>query len=255
MAYVLLVVSALFTSFYSWRLYFLTFEGAPRWAGHGADAPHHADHGAAPTMLAGAHHGAHTDHGHGHAHTPHESPLVMLIPLGVLALGAIASGFLFKKAFFGEGYEKFWKTSLFTGPNNHILHDYHEVPAWVVFSPMVAMAIGFALALYCYILKPGTTDKIKAEHGFLYRFLLNKWYVDELHDFLFVRPAKWLGRFLWKKGDGLVIDGFGPDGISARVVDLTNRVVKLQTGYVYHYAFSMIMGVGGLVTWYLLTRG
>jgi len=97
--------------------------------------------------------------------------------------------------------------------------------------------------------------KLAAANPALYQFLLNKWYFDELYDFLFVRPSKWLGRFLWKKGDGLVIDGFGPDGVSARVVDVTNRVVRLQTGYLYHYAFAMLIGVAGLVTWYLVARG
>ena len=254
MAFVLLVVAAAFTSFYSWRLYFMTFEGKPRWGG---DA--HQDHGAAPTMLAGAHHGAHADHGHDaghhHAHVPHESPWVMLVPLAVLSIGAIAAGFVFKEAFIGHDYESFWKTALFTGKDNHIIHDFHKVPKWVVWSPFVAMVLGFAGAFYCYVLRPHVPGEIAKRHEFLYRFLLNKWYFDELYDWLFVRPTKWLGRFLWKKGDGMVIDGLGPDGISARVVDITSRVVRLQTGFVYHYAFSMIMGVGGLITWYLLTRG
>ncbi|MCX7325322.1 MAG: NADH-quinone oxidoreductase subunit L [Hyphomicrobiales bacterium] len=251
-AFVLLVIAAAFTSFYSWRLYFMTFEGKPRWGG-----PAHDDHGAAPAMLASAHHAAPNDHGHGHghAHGPHESPLVMLFPLGVLALGAIVAGFAFKEAFIGHDYEHFWKTALFTAKDNHILHAMHEVPKWVVWSPFVAMVVGFAGAFYCYVLRPDVPGQIAKQHAFLYRFLLNKWYFDELYDWLFVRPAKRLGTFLWKKGDGMVIDGLGPDGISARVIDVTNRVVKLQTGYVYHYAFSMIMGVGGLVTWYILTRG
>ncbi len=252
MAYVLLVLAAAMTSFYSWRLYFMTFEGAPRWGG----GPH-ADHGASPTMLAGAHHAAPADHGHDHAHAhiPHESPLVMLAPLGVLAIGAIAAGFAFKGVFIGDGYEQFWKTSLFTAKDNHILHEFHNVPKWVVWSPFVAMLVGFAGAFYCYVLRPDVPGKIARQHAFLYHFLLNKWYFDELYDWLFVRPAKWLGTFLWKKGDGMVIDGLGPDGVSSRVLDVTSRVVRLQTGFVYHYAFTMIMGVGGLVTWYLLTRG
>ena len=263
-AFVLLVTAAAMTSFYSWRLYFMTFEGKPRWggAGHGA---HHADE-AHPTAHSfeekthGAHAHAHDDHGHGdhghgHAHAPHESPLVMLIPLAVLSIGAVAAGFLFKEAFVGHNYEQFWKAALFTGKDNHIIHDFHNVPKWVVWSPFVAMVIGFGLAFYMYVMKPEVPGQIAARHEFLYRFLLNKWYFDELYDVLFVRPAKWLGRFLWKTGDGAVIDGLGPDGISARVVDVTNRVVRLQSGYVYHYAFAMLMGVGGLVTWYLLTRG
>lgn len=255
-AFVLLVVAALMTSFYSWRLYFMTFEGAPRWGGHGHDAHGHDDHahGHGHDEHAHAAH-AHDDHGHGHDHTPHESPLVMLIPLAVLSLGAVAAGYAFKEAFIGHDYEHFWKAALFTGKDNHILHAMHEVPKWVVWSPFAAMLIGFLLALYMYVLRPEVPGKLAAANPVLYDFLLNKWYFDEIYDALFVRPAKWLGRFLWKKGDGLVIDGFGPDGVSARVVDVTNRVVRLQTGYVYHYAFAMLIGVAGLVTWYLMARG
>ncbi len=179
----------------------------------------------------------------------------MLIPLGVLALGALFAGLAFKGVFIGDGYEGFWKGSLFTGKDNHILHAMHEVPKWVVWSPFVAMLIGFALAWYMYIRRPDVPGKLAAANPVLYRFLLNKWYVDEIYDFLFVKPSMWLGKFFWKKGDGLVIDGMGPDGISARVVDVTNRVVRLQTGYLYHYAFTMLIGVAGLVTWYLLVRG
>jgi NADH-quinone oxidoreductase subunit L len=253
-AFVLLVVAALMTSFYSWRLYFMTFEGKPRWAGHGHDAHGHDDHAHGHGHDDHAH--AHDDHGHGHhGHTPHESPLSMLIPLAVLALGAVVAGFAFKEAFIGHDYEHFWKAALFTAKDNHILHAMHEVPKWVVASPFVAMLTGFLLALYMYVLRPDVPGKLAAANPVLYRFLLNKWYFDEIYDFLFVRPAKWLGRFLWKKGDGFVIDGFGPDGVSARVVDVTNRVVRLQTGYVYHYAFAMLIGVAGLVTWYLMARG
>ncbi|KRE16616.1 NADH:ubiquinone oxidoreductase subunit L [Bosea sp. Root381] len=287
-AFVLLVVAACMTSFYSWRLYFMTFEGKPRWAGHGHDDhaaqhsdaqdahgraigshgdPGHPDHQApAQETGRGAHahaahapavgdHHAHDDHGHGHDHKPHESPLVMLIPLAVLSLGAVVAGFAFKGAFIGDAYDAFWKGALFTGKDNHILHEMHEVPKWVIWSPFVAMLIGFALALYMYVLRTDVPAKLAAANPVLYRFLLNKWYFDEIYDFLFVKPSMWIGKFLWKKGDGFVIDGMGPDGVSARVVDVTNRVVRLQTGYVYHYAFAMLIGVAGLVTWYLVARG
>lgn len=176
----------------------------------------------------------------------------MLIPLAVLSIGAIAAGFAFKSAFIGDAYDAFWKGAIFTGKDNHILHAMHEVPKWVVWSPFFAMLVGFLLALYMYVLRPDVPGKLAAANPALYRFLLNKWYFDEIYDFLFVKPSMWLGKFLWKKGDGLVIDGMGPDGISARVVDVTNRVVRLQTGYLYHYAFTMLIGVAGLVTWYLL---
>ncbi|RWN54531.1 NADH-quinone oxidoreductase subunit L [Mesorhizobium sp.] len=221
LSFVLLVVAACFTSFYSWRLIFMTFHGQPR-ASH--EVMHHV----------------------------HESPPVMLVPLYILAAGALFAGVIFHGAFIGEGYAEFWKASLFTLPENHILHDIHEVPLWVKLSPFVAMLIGFAIAWQFYIRAPEMPKNLAAQHRGLYAFLLNKWYFDELFDFLFVRPAKRLGHFLWKTGDGTVIDGLGPDGVSARVVDVTNRVVKLQTGYLYHYAFAMLIGVAAFVTWMML---
>ncbi len=221
LAFILLVVAACFTSFYSWRLIFMTFHGKPR-ASH--EVMHHV----------------------------HESPPVMLVPLFILAVGALFAGVIFHDAFIGEGYAEFWKASLFTLPNNHILHDIHELPLWVELSPFIAMLIGFALAWKFYIRSPEMPVNLAAQHRGLYAFLLNKWYFDELYDFLFVRPAKRVGHFLWKTGDGAIIDGLGPDGISARVVDVTNRVVKLQTGYLYHYAFAMLIGVAALVTWMML---
>ncbi|MER9435006.1 NADH-quinone oxidoreductase subunit L [Mesorhizobium sp. M0618] len=221
MAFVALVVAACFTSFYSWRLIFMTFHGKPR-ASH--EVMHHV----------------------------HESPPVMLVPLFILAAGALFAGVIFHGAVIGEGYAEFWKASLFTLPDNHILHDIHELPLWVELSPFIAMLIGFALAWKFYIRSPEMPVNLAAQHRGLYAFLLNKWYFDELYDFLFVRPAKRLGHFLWKTGDGTIIDGLGPDGISARVVDVTDRVVKLQTGYLYHYAFAMLIGVAALVTWMML---
>lgn len=217
----LTVLAALLTSFYSWRLIFMTFHGKPRAS---ADVMHHI----------------------------HESPMVMLVPLFVLAAGALFAGILFEGAFVGEGYEEFWLASLFTGAGNEILHDIHDVPFAIAFLPAVMMAIGFAIAWLFYIRSPELPHRLAERHRGLYTFLLNKWYFDELYDFLFVRPAKALGRFLWKTGDGKVIDGLGPDGVSARVLDVTNRVVRLQTGYLYHYAFAMLIGVAALVTWTML---
>ena len=270
-AFLATVIAALFTSFYSWRLYFMTFEGPAKWGAHASTPPLHEGVAHAGTAAEGghghdvepaaaaphAHHGhdehAHGGHGHGHGdHTPHESPLVMLIPLAVLAIGAVVAGFAFKEAFIGHDYDHFWKGALFTGADNHILHEMHEVPGWVVASPFVMMVLGFLIALWFYVINPRMPAIVAGQQPLLYRFLLNKWYFDEIYDFLFVRPAMWLGRFLWKKGDGWLIDGFGPDGVSARVVDVTNRVVRLQTGYVYHYAFAMLVGVAALVTWYLI---
>ncbi|GGH20568.1 NADH-quinone oxidoreductase subunit L [Alsobacter metallidurans] len=248
-AFILLSITAGLTSFYSWRLFFLTFMGQPRWdTAHGHDA-HASGHVESEDDSHGSH--AHAgDHGHGH-HEPHESPLSMLIPLGVLGVGALFAGLAFESFFFGHAYEEFWKGAVHTGPDNHILHAIHEVPGWVKYSPTVEMIIGFVVAYIFYVQKPYLPRQLAESQPTLYRFLLNKWYFDELYDVIFVRPAKWLGRFLWKKGDGLVIDGMGPDGVSARVVDVTNAVVRLQTGYVYHYAFAMLIGVAALITWYM----
>ena len=254
--FLMTLIAAGLTSFYSWRLVFMTFFGHRAAAGHadhGHDAhaaPVHVDHARTDKHK---HASAH-DHGHDHhgAHAPHESPAVMLIPLGVLAVGALLAGLVFSGAFIGHGYDAFWKGSLFTGANNHILHDMHDVPAIAVYGATVMMALGFLGALYVYVLAPGTAQRIASRHNLVYKFLLNKWYFDELYDFLFVRPAFWLGRVFWKGGDGKIIDGMGPDGIAARVVDVTNRVVRLQTGYVYHYAFAMLIGVAAFITWYLV---
>ena len=232
-AFLLLTIAAGFTSFYSWRLVFMTFYGER----HAA----HDDQGH-----------AHANDDHGHDHTPHESPTVMLIPLGLLACGALFAGLAFASSFIGHGADEFWKKAIYTGPNNHILHAMHEIPAAVGFVPFIMMAGGFLLALYVYVLAPGTAKRIADSNPLLFKFLLNKWYFDELYDLIFVRPAFWLGRLFWKGGDGRIIDGLGPDGISARVIDVTNRVVRLQTGYVYHYAFAMLIGVAALISWYLV---
>src|SRR3954451_9246098 len=256
-AFLATVIAAGMTSFYSWRLFFLTFEGRARWGSHGAEAHAPSDHeGVAhddhsrdiePASHADHEHGAHGDH------TPHESPLTMLVPLGVLALGAIVTGFLFKEAFIGHNYDAFWKGALFTAKDNHILEEIHHVPAWVSWSPFVMMVIGFLLALWFYILDTRRPVELARQQPLLYDFLLNKWYFDELYDRIFVRPAMWLGRLLWKVGDGRIIDGLGPDGIAARVIDVTRGVVRLQTGYVYHYAFVMLIGAAALFTWYLVS--
>jgi proton-translocating NADH-quinone oxidoreductase, chain L len=220
-AFTLLVVAAMFTSFYSWRLMFLTFFGKPRAS---ADVMHHV----------------------------HESPQVMLMPLYILGVGAIAAGFIFKELFYGHEYDVFWKGALFTAESNELLHEFHHVPAWVALSPFIAMLIGLVTAWYFYIKSPSTPRRLAESQRILYEFLLNKWYFDEIYDFLFVRPAKALGRFLWKKGDVAVIDNYGPNGVAARVADVTNRVVKLQSGYLYHYAFAMMIGIAALVTWMML---
>jgi len=255
-AFLATVVAAFMTSFYSWRLFFLTFEGTARW-GHGhhhhAHAPHDhegVEHDERSRDVEPAHHAQH-EHGHHGSHTPHESPLVMLLPLFVLAAGAVLAGIVFHNAFLGEGYQNFWKGALFTRPENHILEEMHHLPGWVPLLPTIMMILGFLLAVYMYIIDAKQPAKLAADHPILYRFLLNKWYFDELYDAIFVRPAMAIGRFFWRTGDQRIIDGLGPDGISARVLDVTRGVVRVQTGYVYHYAFAMLIGVAALVTFYL----
>ena len=216
------VVAALMTSFYSWRLMFLTFHGRTR---------------ASNEVLAKV----------------HESPRVMTVPLMVLGAGALFAGYLFKDRFVGAGAEAFWRESIFTNQSNQILEAIHGVPTWVVYIPMAMMIAGFLLAYLFYISRPAIPKALAQSQELIYQFLLNKWYFDEIYEFLFVRPAKALGTFLWKKGDGWLIDGFGPDGISARVLDATARIVRLQSGYLYHYAFAMLIGVAFLITFYMFT--
>jgi NADH-quinone oxidoreductase subunit L len=240
-AFLCVVVAAGLTSFYSWRLVFMTFFG------HRGDWSASLPANAHPHATA-----AHDDHGHGHGdHPAHEPPRVMLIPLAVLALGAAFAGILFRHWFIGGGFEGFWKSSLFVGPDNKILEQMEAVPWLVSLLPTLAMLVGLFVAYQIYIVDKTAPARLAAANPLLYRFLLNKWYFDELYDFLFVRPAFWIGRVFWKGGDGFIIDGMGPDGISARVLDVTRNVVRLQTGYIYHYAFAMLLGVAAFATWYL----
>ena len=218
-AFGMTVIAAALTAFYSWRLIFLTFHGAP--------------------------------HDHHHYEEARESAMVMLIPLGFLAEGSIFAGYPFKDLFVGHGVAEFFRDSLKFGPNNHILEDMHHIPYLASIAPTVMMAIGFVIAWEFYIRRPELPVELARQQAPLYRFLLNKWYFDEIYDFLLVRPTLWLGRVLWKYGDGWVIDGLGPDGISARVLDVTRGVVRLQTGYLYHYAFAMLIGVAALITWFM----
>jgi NADH-quinone oxidoreductase subunit L len=213
------VIAAGLTSFYSWRLMLVVFHGSPQNRRHFEQA--------------------------------NESPLVMLIPLGFLAAGSIFSGFPFQEAFVGSGVAEFFRDALKFAPDNHILEHMHHVPYLVALLPTVLMAIGFLIAWEFYIRQPQLPAELARQHEPLYEFLRNKWYFDELYDLLLVRPTLWLGRLLWKQGDGWVIDGFGPDGVSARVLDVTRGAVRLQTGYLYHYAFAMLVGVAALITWFM----
>jgi NADH-quinone oxidoreductase subunit L len=248
-AFLMLVIAAFLTSLYSWRLIFMTFFGEPRHkhgeAGHDHATASHND----KKNTDHADHGGDVSHEKGGPHA-HESPWVMLLPLVVLAAGALSAGYFAKDFFIGEAYSSFWRTSLFTGPENHILEEAHHSPAWVVWLPTIMMAGGFLLAWYAYIAAPATPQAAIRYFKPIHAFLYNKWYFDELYDWIFVKPFKWLSRVFWKTGDGRIIDGLGPDGISARVIDITNRVVRLQTGFVYHYAFVMLIGIALIITYF-----
>lgn len=223
-AFGMTVIAALFTSFYSWRLVFMTFHGKERMS---ADVKAHI----------------------------HESPLVMTVPLMILAVGAVFTGMVFSSFFYGAHFDAFWKGALYVGPDNNLIEEFHHVPWAVKLAPFVMMLTGLVSAWYMYIKQPTIPKQLAKRHQWLYQFLLNKWYFDELYNFLFVRPSMKIGAFLWKKGDERVIDYYGPNGIAARVIDMTNRVVRLQTGYVYHYAFAMMIGVAVLITWAMFTGG
>ncbi len=285
----MLVIAALFTSFYSWRLMFMTFYGKARG----------------------------DKHTHDHAH---ESPMVMLVPLGVLALGSVFAGMIWYGSFFGkhEQVNAFFgipnhhaeasehgddkahgddhatdethaadeshadedhaedghgevakddghaevahsgeapKGAIFMAPDNHVMDDAHHAPKWVKVSPFIAMLIGFVVAFWFYIVNPEMPRKLAENQRPLYLFLLNKWYFDEIYDAIFVRPAKALGNFFWKRGDGNVIDG-SINGVAMGIIPFFTRLAgRAQSGYIFTYAFAMVIGIAVLVTWMSFTGG
>jgi NADH-quinone oxidoreductase subunit L len=245
------IFAALLTSFYSWRLMFLTFWGKPRWeqsehiqhAVH--DAHGHGDH---------AHHG-HDDHAHAHGasdgtagYHPHESPWVMLLPLILLSIGAIFAGFVFHHAFIED--EGFWNGAIFY--DGHLMHALHEVPLWVKLAPAAVMLTGLLLAWNSYIRNTAIPAAFVAQFRQLHAFLYNKWYFDELYNFLFVRPSFWLGRVFWKVGDIGIIDRFGPNGAAWTVVQGTRFAHKVQSGYLYSYALVMLLGLVAAISWVMV---
>jgi len=215
------LIAAGLTAFYSWRLVLKTFHGRP--------------------------------HDAAHLEAAHESPRSMLIPLFVLAVGSILAGYPFYQIFVGAGVEDFFRESLKLNPE--ILEEMHHTDTAIALLPTVMMVVGFGVAWLFYIRRPDLPVELARQQELLYKFLLNKWYFDEIYDFLIVRPTLWLGRLLWKGGDGWLIDGFGPDGVSAWVIDVTRNVVRLQTGYMYHYAFAMLIGVAAFITWFMFAAG
>ena len=270
-AFWMLVIAALFTSFYSWRLMFMTFYGKQRG----------------------------DKHTHDHAH---ESPLVMTIPLGVLALGSIFAGMIWYGSFFGDhhklnhffGIESHEVAAapaadghdaapaddhapaatadhgtdhgeamthaapmgaIYMAPDNHVIDDAHHSPKWVKVSPFIAMVIGFVVAFWFYVVNTSLPKRLAATFPFVYQFLLNKWYFDEIYDVLFVKPAFAIGRFLWKRGDTQTIDGF-LNGVAMGIVPwFTKMAGRAQSGYVFTYAFAMIIGIVALVSLMLLNGG
>ncbi len=217
------VLAAALTAFYSWRLLFMTFHGESR-ADH--DVLHHV----------------------------HESPLSMTVPMGILAVGAVFAGWALSGLFVGEHSQEFWGKSILIAAHHTALQDAHHVPGWVKGLPIAVAFGGILVAWHFYIRRPSLPASLAEAFPEMHAFLYNKWYFDEIYDWLFVRPAKALGRGLWLGGDGRVIDGFGPNGLAALTIDIARRAARLQTGYLYHYAFAMLIGVAAIVSYYLFAR-
>jgi NADH-quinone oxidoreductase subunit L len=215
-AFICGLLAAFLTAFYSWRLLILTFHGTPR-------ADHHA-----------------MEH-------VHESPAVMLVPLLLLAVGAVFAGAVFAPSFIGHHWEEFWNGAIVNAPHNHIMHHVHEVPGWVPLAPTIVGLGGIALAYVMYMFVPHLPATLANALPGVHRFLLNKWYFDELYDAIFVRPARALARSFWKIGDVRIIDGV-PNGLAASVAGAARQAVSLQTGRVASYAFTMIVGLVVLVS-------
>jgi NADH-quinone oxidoreductase subunit L len=270
-AFTIGVLVAALTAFYSFRLAFMTFNGPAVWKSAAHDghdlkaAAHHGDDHATS-----AQHETHSEpdvshhddgHGHGHGdHTPHESPWTMLVPLGVLSIGAVAAGIAFYEPFFGHDAKEFWRSAMGTGglfpaSTYKLMDEAHHVPEAVLWAPTVAALLGFATAIWIYLIKSGMGARIAANAGPLWTFFYNKWFFDELYHFVFVRGAAKLGDLFWKQGDQGTIDKLGPDGLARLSAFGGRRLVRIQTGFLYHYAFVMLLGVAGLLTYALFAFG
>ncbi len=227
--------AALLTSFYSWRLMFLTFWGKPRWieSEHIQHSVHKTPQEAGEDTTGGYH--------------PHESPISMLIPLGVLSIGAVVAGQVFHDPFLQES--EFWNGAI--AFNAELMVAMTEVPYLVKYAALIVMVIGFIAAWYAYIRKPSVPKETAKQLGPIYHFVLNKWYFDELYNFLFIKPAFWFGRVFWKRGDEATIDRFGPNGAAWLVGQGSGLAKKVQSGYLNSYALIMLLGVVAAVTWVL----
>ena len=219
MAFWLGCLAALLTAFYSWRLLILAFHGTPRAS---AEVMSHV----------------------------HESPKVMLLPLVPLALGAIFAGFLGYDLFVGYDWQAFWGESIFILPTHQAMEHAHHVPTWVKLLPIGLAATGVAMAYVAYTFVPSIPSKVATRFAPIHQFFFKKWYFDELYDAIFVKPAVKIGGLLWQRGDKDTIDGLGPDGITALVLRISSSAARLQSGYVYHYAFAMMIGIVVLLSWY-----
>ena len=264
-AYIIGTLVAGLTSFYSWRLAFMTFSGTAKWStadAHG-DSPHgaavaHPDHSHASSAQIETHSEPDTNprtddghHGRG-AFKPHESPWVMLVPLLALSVGAIFSGGVFDRMFIGEGRDTFWRGAIFTSAHNTTLAHIDALPLWAAQAPLVLSLVGLLVAAYYYLLHPAYAKAIADQNGPLYRFVYNKWYFDEIYQATFVKGARALGDLLWKGGDQTLIDGGGPNGVAWLSARAGRGLAVLQSGYLYHYAFVMLLGVAGLLTYALV---
>ena len=230
------LAAALLTSFYSWRLVYMTFHGARGEAAHDNAHDHDEAHG-------------HDDHGH-HG-DPHESPIIMLIPLFILSIGAIFAGWYFYDAFVGHDYKAFWDGAIYTAKENTVLKDKYDVPEWVFWAPLIVTVIGFVIATFTYLFNRGVGKRIADNGGPLHALFANKWYFDELYNATLIRGSAWLGD-IFKSGDKKVVDGVGPDGIAALVRWSSRRLSAMHTGYLYHYAFVIIgaaLVFGAILFW------
>ncbi len=257
------IVAAGLTAYYSWRLVFMTFHNKPVWKEEGAH--HHDDHATdaqlethSEPLSDDAH--AHDDHAHDdHAHhgplNPHESPWVMLVPLILLSIGAVAAGLVFAPSFIGDHEHHFWRGAIFVSEANHVLHESHYVPTWVKWSPLILTLIGTAFAFWIYVLKEGMAKRMADRGGVIHAFLYNKWYFDELYAFVLVRGAKGLGDLFWKVGDVKIIDGGGPNGVAWLSRRFAGGLARFQSGRVYFYAFVMLIGLVGFLAYAITSWG
>jgi NADH-quinone oxidoreductase subunit L len=243
------LLAAFLTAFYSWRLLLMTFHGKRY------EAPQHEAH----DSEAGAH-GAPMDvHGHdAHAHDAHdtavhESPPIMTVPLLVLAAGAVLAGWLLKPWFIGVHQGAYWQGAIVNGTSNRVLEAMEHLPGWVGISPLITGLLGIALAYLMYWLSPALPHRLATSFAPIYRFLLNKWYFDELYNLIFIRPYQWLSRQLWQVGDARIIDGV-PNGLALLTSGSSGQVVRLQTGSMAVYAFTMLIGLVVLISTFLLFR-